>query len=116
KSCGRNSSGEYQVLIQLWKLVPQRTWSGPLSRGVKPAKANRRDPSSRTHAQVRHAALATLLNTWSGCRVTPGSSIIVACVLVSPIIVSGLACFFGWLLFHRYGRASPDSNTGHVGR
>jgi hypothetical protein len=39
KSRGRNSRGAYQVLIQLWKLVPQRTWSGPLSSGVKPAKA-----------------------------------------------------------------------------
>src|SRR5690349_20533352 len=39
KSSGRNSRGAYQVLIQLWKLVPKRTRSGPLSRGVKPAKA-----------------------------------------------------------------------------
>src|SRR6202043_404548 len=39
KSCGRNSSCAYQVLIQLWKLVPQRTRSGPLSRGGKPARA-----------------------------------------------------------------------------
>ena len=38
KSSGRNSRGAYQVLIQLWKLVPQRTRSGPLSRAVKPAK------------------------------------------------------------------------------
>src|ERR1700737_1652251 len=46
KSCGRNSSGAYQVLIQLWKLVPQRTRSGPLRRGVKPARAVPGSPST----------------------------------------------------------------------
>ena len=36
--CGRSSSGAYQVLIQLWNEVAQRTLSGPLSSGVKPAE------------------------------------------------------------------------------
>lgn len=36
---GRKIIGAYQVLIQLWNVVPQRTVSGPVITGVNPARA-----------------------------------------------------------------------------
>ena len=61
--CGRNSSGTYQVLTQLWKLVPQRTVSGPLSSAVKPASAV--PGSART---LRMTATASSGSSVSACR------------------------------------------------
>jgi hypothetical protein len=58
KSCGRKSRGAYQVLIQLWKLVPQRTWSGPLSRGVKAQQlAEASDNSDRRRRDTERAKI-----------------------------------------------------------
>ena len=37
--CGRKIIGAYEVLIQLWNVVPQRTLSGPAITGVNPARA-----------------------------------------------------------------------------